>query len=274
MNLAYRSKEMQKEIIVIRGGGDLGSGVAHRLHHGGFRVLILELAQPLAVRRTVAFARAVIDGQTEVEGITAVCVSSCAAALQAWAAGQLPVMVDPQMQILADLPPEVLIDATLTKRETGLRKDMAPLTIALGPGFEAGRHADIVIETNRGPGLGRLIFKGAAAPDTGIPAPVRGRGPERVLRAPCGGTVRHVLDIGAAASRGELICYVSNQPVTAPFNGIVRGLIMNGRAVAAGLKIGDIDPRQAKDSCYTISDKARALGDAALEAVEKNYAPL
>jgi xanthine dehydrogenase accessory factor len=144
---------------------------------------------------------------------------------------------------------------------------MAPLTIALGPYFEAGTHADVVIETNRGHNLGRLILHGTAEPDTGMPAVVKGHGAERVLRAPCEGRVRHIHDIGARVRRGEVICFVGDQPVPSPFDGIVRGLIMNGISVSQGLKIGDVDPRPSKTLCYTISDKARALGGAVLEAI-------
>lgn len=258
---------MEQEIIVLRGGGDLGSGVACRLHRCGFRVVILEVEQPLVVRRTVSFAEAVIDGKTTVEGVTAVRVAALAEVRRAWDEGYLPVMVDPEMRINAELKPDVIIDATLAKRDTGLHCNMAPLTIALGPGFEAGNHADIVIETNRGHNLGRLIFQGGAEPNTGTPAQVKGHGAERVLRAPCEGRVRHVLDIGAEVRQGEVICRVEDQVVAAPFDGIVRGLIMNGINVPQGLKIGDVDPRPVRTLCYTISDKARALGGSVLEAI-------
>ncbi len=258
---------MEKEIVVMRGGGDLGSGVAHRLHRSGFRVLILEVAQPLVVRRTVSFAQAVIDGQTTVEEITAVRAGSPGEIRDAWQSGSIPIMVDPEMNICKEIPPDVLIDATLAKRDTGMRPDMAPLTIALGPGFEAGVHADIVIETNRGHDLGRLIYTGMAEPDTGTPAPVKGHGRERVLRAPCDGAISHVLDIGSIVKAGDLICRVEDKPVKAVFDGIIRGLIMNGRQVTAGMKIGDVDPRPVYEHCFTISDKARALGGSVLEAI-------
>jgi len=258
---------MEREIIALRGGGDLGSGVACRLHRSGFRVVILEVEQPLAVRRTVSFAQAVIDGKATVEGITAVRVATLAEIQRAWQDGHLPVMIDPEVKVNAELKPDVIIDATLAKRDTGLRCNMAPLTIALGPGFVAGIHADIVIETNRGHDLGRLIFQGGAEPDTGVPAPVEGHGAERLLRAPCAGTVRQVLDIGTEVRKGEVICSVDGRPVLAPFDGIVRGLIMNGRSVPQGFKIGDVDPRPVRTICYTVSDKARALGGSVLEAI-------
>lgn len=253
--------------VVVRGGGDLGSGVIHRLHRSGIRVLILEVAQPLVVRRTVSFAQAVIDGSCELEGVTAVKVDSLDEAGSAWQQGKVPVLVDPKMSCLDELKPDALVDATLAKRDTGLRVGMAPITIALGPGFEAGKHADVVIETNRGHDLGRLIFEGTAEPDTGAPAPVMGFATERVLRAPCAGKIEHVLDIGTEVKKGDAICRVGGVDVCASFDGIIRGLIMQGRDVPAGLKIGDVDPRPVHEHCYTISDKARALGGSVLEAV-------
>ena len=253
--------------VIVRGGGDLGSGVIHRLHRCGMRVLVLEVAKPLVVRRTVSFAQAVIDGSCELEGVTAVRVDSLDEARSAWQNAQVPVLVDPEMKSLHELKPDALVDATLAKRDTGLRAGMAPITIALGPGFEAGTHADVVIETNRGHDLGRLIFDGTAEPDTGAPAPVKGYGTERVLRAPCAGTIEHVLDIGKDVKKGDVICRVNGEEVRACFDGVIRGLIMEGREVPKGLKIGDVDPRPVHEHCYTISDKARALGGSVLEAV-------
>ncbi len=253
--------------VIQRGGGDLGSGVAHRLHRCGMRVLILEVEQPLVVRRTVSFAQAVIEGSCELEGVGAVRIDTIDAAREVWAKGQVPVLVDPEMNSLAKIKPDALVDATLAKRDTGIRVGMVPITIALGPGFEAGIHADIVIETNRGHNLGRLIFEGCAEPDTGTPAPVKGHGNERVLRAPCSGTVTHVHDIGDDVTTGDVICRVNGKNVKAPFNGVIRGLIMEGRSVSEGLKIGDVDPRPVHAHCYTISDKARALGGSVVEAI-------
>jgi xanthine dehydrogenase accessory factor len=253
--------------VVIRGGGDLGSGVIHRLHRCGMRVLILEVAQPLVVRRTVSFAQAVIDGCCKLEGVVAVKVDSVDDVGAAWQQGLIPILVDPEMNCLEALKPDALVDATLAKRDTGIRIGMAPITIALGPGFEAGVHADVVIETNRGHDLGRLIFTGTAEPDTGAPAPVKGYASERVLRSPCAGKIAHVLDIGSEVKKGDVICSVSGVDVCASFEGIIRGLIMQGREVPEGLKIGDVDPRPIYEHCFTISDKARALGGSVLEAV-------
>ena len=256
-----------RQTVVIRGGGDLGSGVARTLHRSGFRVLILEVANPLVVRRTVSFAQAIIDGEAAVEGIRAVRVDAQDDMFKQWRQGNIPVMVDPGGDMLKEIKPDAVVDATLAKRNTGMHRGMAPITIALGPGFKAGEDVDVVVETNRGHNLGRLIFEGYAEPDTGVPAPVKGYGRERVLRAPCGGAVTHILDIGAPVKAGDVICTVAGQPVKAPFDGMIRGLIMNGREVVAGLKIGDVDPRPIQELCYTISDKARALGGAVLEAI-------
>jgi xanthine dehydrogenase accessory factor len=257
---------MAETIVVIRGAGDLATGVAHRLHRSGFKVLLLEVAQPLVVRRTVSFAQAVIDGETVVEAVRAVNVTDLDGIRAAWQQAVIPVLVDPGANILKDLNADAVVDATLAKRDTGMRRDMAPLTIALGPGFEAGRQVHVVIESNRGHDMGRLIFSGAAEPDTGTPGLVKGYGVERVLRSPCAGAVRHVVDIGAKVTKDDIICYVADQPVRAQFDGVVRGLIMNGREVPQGLKIGDVDPRR-DTNCHTISDKARALGGSVLEAI-------
>ena len=258
---------MAETIVVIRGAGDLATGVAHRLHRSGFKVLLLEVAHPLVVRRTVSFAQAVIDGETAVEDVRARKVAGIDEIKTAWQQAVIPVLVDPGANILKELKADVVVDATLAKRDTGMRQDMAPLTIALGPGFEAGKQVHVVIETMRGHNLGRLFFTGGAQPDTGIPDPVMGRGAERVLRSPCKGVLRHVLDIGAQVKKDGIICYVGEEPVHAVFDGVVRGLIMNGREVPQGLKIGDVDPRLVTDHCYTISDKARALGGSVLEAI-------
>lgn len=261
------SSHIEETKVIIRGGGDLASGVAHCLHTCGFKVLILEVDSPLVVRRKVSFAQAVIDGETVLEDVRAVKCSVEQQIHDAWETGCIPVCVDPAGVMIRQINPYAVIDATLAKRDTGMRLDMAPLTLALGPGFDAGRHVHIVIETMRGHNLGRWIFKGQALTDTGVPEAVQGYAAERVLRAPCSGTVEHVLDIGDRVNPGDSICLVGGMPVTAPFSGIVRGLIMNGRQVPARLKIGDVDPRGVRENCFTISDKARALGGAVLSAI-------
>jgi xanthine dehydrogenase accessory factor len=258
---------MYTNVVIIRGGGDIGTGVACRLLRSGFKVVITEMEKPLVIRRKVAFAQAVYEGQTTVEGLTAVKVRETKEIGALLNDGYVPVIIDPACTLAREINAKVVVDATLAKRTTGMSMDMAPLTIALGPGWEAGKDVHAVIETNRGHNLGRVILKGCAEPNTGIPEAVLGYGEERVLRAPCDGTVRHVLAIGDKVRVGATVCYVRNAEVKAVLSGVVRGLILDGMTVKKGLKIGDIDPRGRKEYCSTISDKARAIGGGVLEAI-------
>jgi len=258
---------MVTDVVIIRGGGDIGTGVAYRLLRSGFKVVITEIERPLVIRRTVAFAQAVHEGQTTVEGITAIKARETKEIGAILNEGHVPVIVDPACSLAREINSEVVVDATLAKRTTGMSRDMAPLTIALGPGCEAGKDVHAVIETNRGHNLGRVILKGCAEPNTGIPEAVLGYGEERVLRAPCDGTMRNVLAIADKVKRDATVCYVNDAEVKAALSGVVRGLILDGMTVKKGLKIGDIDPRGREEYCYTISDKARAIGGGVLEAI-------
>lgn len=259
---------MKNETILIQGGGDLASGVAYKLFRSGMRVVILEIPHPLAVRRTVSFAQAVLDNEIQIEGVCAVFARNVAEIESLMSAHKIPVSVAPLPDMLNRLTPHTFINATLAKRNnTGMHRNLAPLTIALGPGFIAGHDAHVVIETQRGHDLGKLIYEGPASPNTGVPGTIMGHGADRVLRAPCDGIIRHVHDIGARVKKDEIVCTVADRPVTAPFDGMVRGLIMNRRRVTRGLKIGDVDPRNRNAYCYTFSDKARAIGGAVLEAI-------
>jgi xanthine dehydrogenase accessory factor len=260
-------KQVNKSVVVIRGGGDIGTGVAHRLHKSGFDVIVAEIENPLVIRRNVSFAQAVFEGQTVVEDVRAVKVSTREEIPTILKEGNIPVIVDPDCNIAGEIKAEVVVDATLAKKNTGMHKDLAPVTIALGPGFKAGEDVDAVIETNRGHDLGRVILGGSAEPNTGIPEAVEGYREERVLRAPCDGKIRTVLDIGNQVKKGAIVCYVGDEEIKAPLSGVVRGIIMNGNKVKKGLKIGDIDPRGIEDYCYTISDKARAVAGGVLEAI-------
>jgi xanthine dehydrogenase accessory factor len=253
------------EIIVVRGGGDLATGVAQKLWRAGFRVAILEAAQPTAIRRAVALSEAVYEGLAAVEDISARLVEAPKYFPACWAAGEIPLLVDPEADSIRAIRPAAVIDAILAKKNLGTRMDMAPVTIALGPGFRAGEDVNAVIETMRGHDLGRLILIGGAFPDTGTPGELGGKSAERVLRAPLAGTVRHHKKIGDIVSAGEAILSVDERPVRAGFAGLLRGLIREGTRVPCGMKIADIDPRTDID-CRTISDKARCLGGAALEA--------
>ena len=258
---------MNTGVVVIRGGGDIGTGVAHRLFRSGFDIIVVEIENPLVIRRKVAFAQAIVDGHTVVEGIKAVKALHKEDIDVLWREGEIPVMVDPDCSILKEIKAEVVVDATLAKENRGMRKGLAPLTIALGPGFKAGEDVDLVIETTRGHNLGKVIIEGYAESNTGIPEEILGYRSERVLRAPCEGAVRTILDIGDAVKAGEIVCYVDKEAVKTSIGGVVRGLIMNATKVVRGLKIGDVDPRGIREYCFTISDKARAIGGGVLEAI-------
>jgi len=233
--------------------------------------VILEAAQPMAVRRRVAFCEAVYDGRAKVQGVEAVCIDHVELADSVCEQGRIPVLVDPLFESRAVLRPDVIVDAILAKRNTGTSIRDAPLVIALGPGFEAGRDAHFVVETNRGHNLGRLLTSGSAEPNTGVPGPVLGITADRVLRAPANGTWRAVRDIGDMVEAGDDIGSVSALPVKAAIGGVLRGLIRPGIRVTKGLKIGDIDPRGNPEYCDTISEKALAVAGGVLEGILRVY---
>ena len=252
--------------VVIRGGGDLATGVAYRLHQAGFPIMVLELPQPLVVRRRVALATAVLEGEITVEGLQARLVTTPDEAIRLAHTGLVPVLVSPALPAWpASIP--VLVDARMAKRNIDTRQDQASLVVALGPGFTAGFDCHAVIETMRGHRLGRVIWQGGAQPNTGTPGLVAGKGAERVLRAPADGIAEWRVDIGDKVEAGTLMGHVGGMPVRAPFDGVVRGLVAPGTAVRAGLKIGDVDARGDVSACFTISDKALAIGGGVLEAV-------
>ena len=256
-------------LILLKGAGDLGTGVAWRLHKAGFPVIITELAQPRVVRRTVAFASAVYDGAITVEGITARRAASYDDARALLDVGIVPVLIDPETHARESIgvAPQVLTDAVMAKRNTGTRIADAPFVLALGPGFTPGVDCHAVIETQRGHNLGRVLWDRAAESNTGVPGEIGGKGAERVLRAPCEGTLEQRLEIGDWVARGDVIARVANADVLAPLDGILRGLVHDGLVVQAGTKIGDVDPRAQREHCFTIGDKARAVGGSALEAI-------
>ncbi len=254
-------------LVVLRGGGDLATGVVARLTRAGFPVVVLELPRPLVVRRTVAVATAVLEGHITVEDIQAERVADVATAMRLAREGRVPVIIDPDGETIPDLAPTVLVDARMAKRNLDTRRDDASLVVALGPGFAAGEDCDAVVETARGHFLGRVYWHGTALPDTGTPGFVHGYGRERVLRAPRAGVVQTLVEIGMFVHEGQVVALVDGEPVQAPFDGVVRGLIADGTPVSARLKIGDIDPRGVREHCFTISDKALAVGGGVLEAV-------
>lgn len=253
--------------FMVRGGGDLASGAALRLYRAGWQVVIVELPQPLVVRRLVSFAQAVFDGQAQVEDVTARLAVDMAGVEQILTQGGIPVLVDPALDCLHAFRPDVLVDGRMTKHapETGL--EAAPLVIGLGPGFTAGLDCHAVVETNRGPFLGRVIWQGQALPDTGIPEQVGEKRIERVLRAPVDGELEPSAQIGSVLKQGDLIARVAGRDVRAPFDGVLRGLVQGGLQVRAGTKIGDIDPRGDPRLSWLVSDKALAVAGGVLEAV-------
>jgi xanthine dehydrogenase accessory factor len=257
--------------VLVRGGGDLATGVAWRLHVSGFKVVITEIPQPMAVRRKVSFSDAVYDKETEVEGVKALCVHDPREVFSVWEKGWIPVMVDPDAESRHTLQPQVFVDAILAKKNLGTRLSYAPLVIALGPGFEVGKDAHYVVETNRGHRLGRLLTSGSAQPDTGVPGPVQGITSERVLRAPVDGLWETTKNIGDPVHEGETVGRVNDRFVHSKIEGVLRGLIRPGISVTQGLKIGDVDPRGDRSSCFTISEKALAIAGGVLEGILRTF---
>ncbi len=266
--------------VLIRGGGDLASGVAYRLVQAGFPVLIAELAKPMLVRPRVSYGAAIYSGEVTVEGIMARHVEigeliSLPNPLSDGTFGAysgrdrtvIPVVIDPDGTLIAQLHPPVIVDARVAKVNLSTTIHDAPLVIALGPGFTAGTDCHAVIETNRGHNLGRVITQGGAEPDTGTPGTVNGRGAERVIRAPHDGYVTRQAPIGEPIREGQPLAWIGDVPILAPFDGMLRGLIHESVYVQAGLKIGDLDPRAKREHCFTISDKSLAVGGGVVEAV-------
>lgn len=254
-------------LILVRGGGDLATGVAARLWRSGFAVVVTEIAQPRAVRRLVALAQAVYAGRVEVEELRGVRVESADAARRALESGLIPVVVDPEAELRRRLEPAALVDARMRKTPPELGMDGAPWVIGLGPGFTAGKDCHAVVETNRGHSMGRVVWEGRALPDTQIPEPVAGVDVDRVLRAPADGVLRARLDLGSLVRKDELVGDVDGSALVAPFDGALRGLLHDGLDVKRGEKIGDLDPRADASYCRLISDKSLAVGGGVLEAL-------
>ncbi|MGE5678643.1 MAG: selenium-dependent molybdenum cofactor biosynthesis protein YqeB [Pseudomonadota bacterium] len=251
--------------IIVKGGGDLASAVAHKLFRAGFPVIITELEKPMMVRRNVSFANCIYEGEWTVEGITSV-LTDAEGVEQVLAEGRLPVVIDPRCSIRRQIKPTAIVDAILAKENLGTKLDDAPVVIGLGPGFAAGEDVDAVIETNRGHDLARVLLEGRAERNTGIPGAIKGYTSERVLRSPCEGKVENKVEIGAMVKAGDIICTVAGNAVYSQIDGVVRGLIRGGLRVSANTKIGDIDPRGDISYCNTISDKGRNIAGGVLEA--------
>jgi len=247
-------------IVIIKGAGDIASGIAHRLWQAGFRIVMLELPQPLVVRTTVSFAVAVYQGSTEVEGITGCLAHEVSEIEHLWKKGVIPVFVDPTGKLVHSIKPYVLVDAIMAKRNIGTTRNDAPIVIRLGPGFVAPQDVHAVIETQRGHDLGRVIYYGSATVNTGIPGNIMGYSIQRVLRAPTTGKFKPLKQIGDIVKEGNIVAAVDDFPAFAVISGIIRGLLLPGLTVEKGMKIGDIDPRGKEINYFTISDKARAVG--------------
>ena len=261
-----------ENLIIVRGGGDLATGTIYKLHQCGFPVLVLETATPSAIRRNVAFSEAVYQGAQTVEGVRCTLASTVPEAEELLKAGTLTMLVDPAGACIRHFRPLAVVDAILAKENLGTRRDMAPITVALGPGFTAGVDVDAVVETKRGHNLGKVLYSGSAAPNTGIPGIIGGYGKERVIHSPAAGILRNVSKITDTVQMGQTIALVETKqgevPVYASLTGLLRGLLRDGYPVSEGFKIADIDPRLDEYSnCFTISDKARCIAGGVLEAV-------
>lgn len=260
--------DMDKVVVLIRGAGDIASGIAHRLHRSHFKICMTEIPYPLAVRRGVAFSEAIYEGKKEVEGIRAKFISKPEEIELVWKKGDFPILVDPDGKKMRHfLKPDVLVDAIMAKNNSAIQVNDAPWVIGLGPGFTAGKDVHVVIETNRGHHLGKMILSGSAELDTGIPGEIGGYTRERLLRTMKKGIFHPQKSIGDRVSKGSVVAVVDDFPIIAKISGVVRGLLRKGVEVRKEMKVGDIDPRGKKDSCFTISDKARAIAGGVLEAI-------
>ena len=265
-------ENLHNVLVAVKGAGDLATGVMHRLTRAGFAVMAIELPQPTVVRRTVAFAEAITLGEMTVEGVTAQRADSLAEIHAIIAIGRIPVVVDPSGKLLKRLAPPVLVEATLSKQNSGVTMYDAPVVIALGPGYEAGVDVHAVIETNRGHNLGRVYLSGCAEPNTGVPGAIGGYTVERLLRAPCTGSLYAIHQIGDIVQAQATVAKIQTTdgvsiPVSSAITGILRGLVRDGLPVYEGMKVGDVDPRAAREHCFTISDKSRAIAGGVLEAI-------
>ena len=254
-------------LVLIRGAGDIATGIALRLYRSGIRVVMTDLPRPTAIRRTVCFSQAIVLGETTVEGVRAVRADTASQALERLAEGAVPVLPDPALTCLTSLRPDALVDAILAKKNLGTHITDAPVVVGVGPGFTAGTDCHAVVETMRGHTLGRVIYDGAALPNTNIPGLIGGYAGERVLRAPADGVFHQILNIGDEVKAGDIAGEVDGQPMRCTIGGVLRGLLADGTPVHKGMKSGDVDPRCRPEYCATASDKALAVGGGVLEAI-------
>lgn len=253
--------------IWIRGAGDLATGIALRLYRSGFDIIMSDIAVPTTVRRTVAFSPAVYTGEASVEGITGKLCENISMIDTVIESGCIPVIVDPSGEIMKEYKPDIIVDAIIAKTNIGTKITDADIVIGVGPGFEAGVDCHAVVETKRGHNLGRVIWSGSAYPNTGVPGNIGGYTVERIIRATADGVFRAKVNIGDYVKAGDLVAYCDETPVYANIDGIVRGLLQDGVKVKKGMKSGDVDPRAEREYCFSVSDKASAIGGGVLEAI-------
>lgn len=254
-------------LVWIRGAGDIATGIAYRLHCGGFSIVMSDLPAPTSIRRTICFSEAILHGKATVEGVTAWFAADAGEAHRLLAEGKIAVLADPEGALTKRLSPDAIVDAILAKRNLGTCIGDAPIVVGVGPGFTAGVDCHAVVETMRGHTLGRAYYDGSALPNTGVPGEIGGFALERILRAPCDGVFRGVKRIGERVNAGDICAYVGGEPIATRITGILRGLLPDGLTVKTGMKSGDVDPRCEEAHCYLISDKALAVGGGVLEAI-------
>lgn len=254
-------------IVLIKGAGDLATGIAYRLKKSGFDIVMTEIDNPTTVRRTVAFSQAIFDNEIEIEGIKGIKVNNINEIHKEIKKGNIPIIIDKKANIIKELKPKVIVDAIIAKKNLGTSIDDASIVIGVGPGFEAKKDCHLVIETKRGHYLGKVIEEGSAIPNTGVPGNIGGYTKERIIRASSNGKIRPIVKIGDYVKKGEVVAYIDGVEVLAEIDGIVRGMLQEGIEVFKGMKSGDIDPRCEKNHCFTISDKARSIGGGVLEAI-------
>lgn len=253
--------------ILIKGAGDMASGIAHRLKKAGYHILMTEINVPLTVRRTVAFSRAVYETVAEVEGLKGSLIHNFSEIQEVWKKGDIPVIVDEYASIQREYQADVIVDAIIAKHNLGTTMNDASFVIGVGPGFDAGKDCHAVIETKRGHYLGKVIWEGSAFPNTGIPGEIGGYTTERLIRATAVGDFQPIAHISEIVEKDQIVAFSGGEPIKAQMAGIIRGLLQPGVKVANGMKCGDIDSRCEVDYCFTISDKARAIAGGVLEAV-------
>lgn len=258
-------------LAVIKGAGDIASGIALRLKKAKFDIVMTDIESPTAIRRTVCFSEAVTNGEAVVEDIKAVLASDVDSALEIINDGNIAVLVDEKAGCIRELKPDFVIDAILAKKNLGTNISDAPTVIGVGPGFTATVDCHAVVETKRGHFLGRVYYTGSAAENTGIPGNIDGHTEDRIIRSPQYGVFNPIFEIGDIVKEGEVVACVDSTPVTCKVGGVLRGILPKGTLVTPNMKSGDVDPRGNKEHCYTVSDKALAVGGGVLEACLNLY---